>query len=120
MLFLAGKVLSLAIVRKFASLKYVIMIQTTAATRWQEQEDVLLETEEAVQRNLIVWNDDVNTFDHVILSLMEICQHTEEQAEQCALLVHYKGKCSVKRGDFDDLRPRCEALIDRGINATID
>lgn len=96
------------------------MMQPTFATRWQEQEDVLLETEVQEQRNLIVWNDDVNTFDHVIHSLMEICQHTEEQAEQCALLVHYKGKCSVKRGDFDDLRPRCEALIDRGINATID
>jgi ATP-dependent Clp protease adaptor protein ClpS len=70
--------------------------------------------------NLIVWNDDVNTFDWVIDSLVNICDHTPEQAEQCALLVHYKGKCGVKKGSFDDLRPKAEALIDRGIQATID
>lgn len=70
--------------------------------------------------DLILWNDDVNTFDWVIESLVEICNHTETQAEQCALIIHYKGKCSVKRGTFEKLRPMCEAFIDRGINATID
>jgi ATP-dependent Clp protease adaptor protein ClpS len=97
-----------------------MMLLNMGATRWQEAEEILLETAQEEQRHLIVWNDDVNTFDHVIESLMNVCEHSPEQAEQCALLVHYKGKCSVKRGGFDDLRPRCEALIDRGINATIE
>ncbi len=70
--------------------------------------------------NLMVWNDDVNTFDHVIASLIAVCKHSKDQAEQCALLVHYKGKCSVKRGDFTTLRPQAEALLDRGIQATVD
>lgn len=69
--------------------------------------------------HLIIWNDDVNTFDWVIESLVEICSHTPEQAEQCALLIHYRGKYAVKEGDFPTLRPMCEALIDRNINATI-
>lgn len=70
--------------------------------------------------HLIVWNDDVNTFDWVIESLMDICKHTPEQAEQCTILIHYKGKCAVKKGSFDFLKPMCEALIDRSISATID
>ena len=90
------------------------------STRHQEQEafdtDVLTER----HHHIIVWNDDVNTFDWVIESLISICNHTEEQAEQCAMFIHYKGKYAVKRGNFDTLRPQCEALIDRGINATID
>ena len=76
--------------------------------------------EVATTYTLIVWNDDVNTFDWVIDSLMDICDHTPEQAEQCALLIHYKGKCGVKKGSFDDLRPKAEALIDRGIQSTVD
>lgn len=70
--------------------------------------------------SLILWNDDVNTFDWIIESLVEICGHSEEQAEQCALFIHYKGKFGVKRGSFDELRPLAEAFIDRGIQATID
>jgi ATP-dependent Clp protease adaptor protein ClpS len=69
---------------------------------------------------LIVWNDDVNTFDWVIESLVEICHHSPEQAEQCALLIHYKGKCTVKNGEYIDLSTMCEALLDRGISATVD
>lgn len=88
--------------------------------QWQTQEnadeDVLVEE----MHNLIVWNDDVNTFDHVIESLMEICEHYPEQAEQCALIIHHKGKCGVRKGTFEMLRPQAEALIDRGIQATID
>lgn len=75
---------------------------------------------EAKVHHLIVWNDDVNTFDWVIESLVDVCGHNKLQAEQCALLVHHKGKCGVKKGDFEDLQPQCEGLIDRGINATID
>jgi len=71
-------------------------------------------------QRLTVWNDDVNTFDWVIESLVEICEHSPEQAEQCALLIHFKGKCAVKNGSFEELRPKCEALINRGINATVD
>lgn len=91
-----------------------------AGTKWktEEQEDLALLTEEF--HNLIVWNDEVNTFDWVIESLIDICEHSPEQAEQCAMLIHHKGKYGVKKGSFDNLRPQCEALIDRGIQATID
>lgn len=68
---------------------------------------------------LVLWNDDVNTFDWVIESLVDICDHTPEQAEQCALLIHFQGKYAVKKGNFERLKPMCEALIDRGINSTI-
>jgi ATP-dependent Clp protease adaptor protein ClpS len=70
--------------------------------------------------SLVVWNDEVNTFDWVIESLMEICQHTLDQAEQCAMLIHFKGKYAVKNGEFDALKTMCEAIGERGINATIE
>ncbi len=70
--------------------------------------------------HLIVHNDEVNTFDWVIESLMDICGHTLEQAEQCALLIHHKGRYAVKSGAFDQLNPMREALTERGINATIE
>jgi ATP-dependent Clp protease adaptor protein ClpS len=69
---------------------------------------------------LILWNDDVNTFEWVIQSLIDICDYTEIQAEQCAYTVHFAGKCQVRKGSFEKLRPQCEAFIDRGINATIE
>jgi ATP-dependent Clp protease adaptor protein ClpS len=81
-------------------------------------EEVLVE--EDAGYNLVVWNDDVNTFDWVIKALVEICHHSEEQAEQCALIIHLRGKYAVKQGDFDTLKPMCEGIIDRGINATIE
>lgn len=88
--------------------------------KWQtqEQEDTEVLSEEL--HNLIVWNDEVNTFDWVISSLIDVCEHTPEQAEQCALFIHYKGKYAVRKGSFDELRPKAEALIERGIQATID
>src|ERR1700761_3443166 len=91
-----------------------------SSTKWKtkEQEDTNVIDEE--MHNLIVWNDDVNTFDWVIESLVDICGHETIQAEQCALIIHHRGKCGVKRGSFDDLRPQAEGLIDRGIKATID
>lgn len=86
-----------------------------------ETEELVLTAEEVKQYNeLILWNDDVNTFDHVINTLMELCDHSEDQAHQCALIVHNNGKCSVKRGDYETLRPICTAILDRGISATID
>lgn len=85
------------------------------------EEDVDVLTDELVAANnaIVVWNDDVNTFDWVIESLIEVCDHTPESAEQCALIIHYAGKHAVRKGSFDDLRPKCEALLDRGIAATI-
>ena len=70
--------------------------------------------------SLIVWNDEVNSFEWVITSLMEVCQHTEEQAEQCALFIHFKGKYAVKNGEYDTLKAMCDAITERGINATIE
>jgi len=69
---------------------------------------------------LIVWNDDVNTFDWVIETLVEICGHSHEQAEQCALFIHYKGKYGVKQGSYEELEPMCTAITDRNISATIE
>jgi ATP-dependent Clp protease adaptor protein ClpS len=71
------------------------------------------------QRDLIVFNDDVNTFDHVIESLVKVCKHEVEQAEQCTWIIHYNGKCQVKRGEYEKLEPLCVALLDRGISAEI-
>lgn len=70
-------------------------------------------------RDLIVYNDDVNTFDHVIDSLVKVCRHEVEQAVQCTYIIHFKGKCEVKKGSYDTLEPMCTALLDRGISAEI-
>ncbi len=71
-------------------------------------------------RKLVLYNDDVNTFDFVIDCLMEICKHDELQAEQLAVLVHYKGKAIVKEGEAEKLAPMCTALTDRGLSAVIE
>lgn len=89
------------------------------STRTKEESDVLLLTEETEKHQIILHNDDVNTFDWVIESLVDICEHTPMQAEQCALIVHYNGKCDVKSGELTDLEPRCTALLDRGLSAEI-
>jgi ATP-dependent Clp protease adaptor protein ClpS len=91
-----------------------------SAVKWQEQEDADVDVLEDILHNLIVWNDEVNTFDWVIESLVDVCEHSPEQAEQCALIIHSRGKYGVKKGSFEVLRPKAEALIDRGIQATID
>lgn len=72
------------------------------------------------QMDLIVYNDDVNTFDHVIESLVKVCRHDSIQAEQCTHIIHYKGKCQVKRGAYEKLEPMCTALLDRGLSAVIE
>ncbi|TQD33654.1 ATP-dependent Clp protease adaptor ClpS [Haloflavibacter putidus] len=82
-------------------------------------EEVLTETKEKKQNEIIVFNDEVNTFDHVIEMLIKICEHDALQAEQCTLLIHYKGKCGVKSGDYEDLKPRCSKLLEAGISAEI-
>jgi ATP-dependent Clp protease adaptor protein ClpS len=70
--------------------------------------------------NLVVWNDEVNTFEWVIETLVDICGHSQEQAEQCAYIIHVRGKYAVQSGFFDDLKRKAEAIIDRGINATVE
>lgn len=90
-----------------------------AALPWEES-SVDTITEITPNFSLIVWNDEVNTFDWVIDTLMEVCEHSQEQAEQCAMFIHYKGKYAVKKGDYDFLKPMCDAITDRGIGATIE
>lgn len=72
-----------------------------------------------INNEIILYNDDVNTFDHVIDTLIAVCNHTSEQAEQCAILVHYKGKCTVKTGSFEELKPQCTQLLEAGLSAEI-
>lgn len=86
----------------------------------RKEDEILLLEQQSDNWQLIVWNDNVNTFDWVIESLVAICRHTYEQAEQCALFIHFKGKYAVKHGDLDKLRPMCEALLNRSITATIE
>ncbi len=82
-------------------------------------EELLLAEEVEQQNEIILFNDDVNTFEHVIDTLIDVCEHTPEQAEQCSLIVHYNGKCTVKTGEYNDLKPRCSRLLQAGLNAEI-
>jgi ATP-dependent Clp protease adaptor protein ClpS len=68
---------------------------------------------------IVLFNDDINTFDFVISSLIDVCDHSLEQAEQCTILVHYKGKCAVKSGEYKELKPRCTRLLSLGLSAKI-
>ncbi|MBC6998212.1 ATP-dependent Clp protease adaptor ClpS [Cytophaga sp. FL35] len=89
------------------------------STREKILEDLLLEEEVVKQNEIVLFNDDVNTFDHVIETLIDVCDHTPEQAEQCSIIVHYNGKCTVKTGDYKDLEPRCSKLLRAGLSAEI-
>ena len=86
----------------------------------QEQEETDVLTDEGHYCQLIVWNDEVNTFQWVIETLIEVCGHSQEQAEQCAMIIHTKGKYAVKEGSYDDLKPLCDTITDRGIGATVE
>jgi ATP-dependent Clp protease adaptor protein ClpS len=83
------------------------------------QEEVLVKQANGINNEIVLHNDDVNTFDHVIETLIRVCKHDALQAEQCALLVHYKGKCTVKTGTLEELKPQCTALLDAGLSAEI-
>lgn len=89
------------------------------STKEKIQEDVSILEKEINQNEIVLYNDDVNTFDHVINSLIFACEHTPEQAEQCSIIVHYKGKCTVKTGEFSELKPRCTMLLEAGLSAEI-
>lgn len=87
---------------------------------YTETEEIVLTEEVLVdEQKIVLFNDDVNTFDFVIESLVDVCGHDFIQAEQCTILVHYKGKCEVKKGDFSVLEPMCTALLERGLSAEI-
>ncbi len=94
------------------------MLPVSTNTNFKEQFDTLTLTEESC--TLIVWNDEVNTFDWVIEALVDICGHSREQAEQCAIIIDAKGKYAVKEGSYEILKPQCDAITDRGINATVE
>jgi ATP-dependent Clp protease adaptor protein ClpS len=72
-----------------------------------------------INNEIIVFNDDVNTFDHVIDTLIRVCGHTSIQAEQCSLIIHYNGKCTVKTGSYDKLKIQCSRLLEAGLNAEL-
>jgi ATP-dependent Clp protease adaptor protein ClpS len=86
---------------------------------WESEESDVL-TESATPYQLVVWNDEVNTFEWVIETLIAVCKHSQEQAEQSAMIIHYNGKYAVKNGDYDTLKPMCDAITERGISATIE
>ena len=85
----------------------------------EKQSDVKVLTDVQREHEIILYNDDVNTFDHVIKSLVFHCGHTYEQAEQCAYIVHFSGKCIVKTGSFEKLEPICAKLLDANLSAEI-
>jgi len=72
-----------------------------------------------IEHEILLFNDDVNTFDYVIEMLVQVCEHSYQQAEQCSIIVHNSGKCVVKTGSYKDLKPRCSKLIDSGLSAEI-
>ena len=94
------------------------MADTKTYSKESADTDLLTDFESPCQ--LIVWNDDVTTFDWVIQTLVEVCGHTTEQAEQCAMIIHTKGKYPVKEGSYDYLKPMCTAITGRDIGATIE
>lgn len=85
----------------------------------EDEVAVLDKVSSSDEYELVVFNDDVNTFEHVINTLIQVCRHTPEQAEQCTWLIHYKGKCTVKIGSFADLKPMRQGICDKGISAEI-
>ena len=85
----------------------------------EEEADVVEKQDVEGNREIVLYNDDFHTFDFVIESLIKVCKHTSIQAEQCTYIVHYNGKCGVKKGNMDKLKPICTALLDRGLTAEI-
>ncbi len=87
-------------------------------TKTQEDVDLLEAVDESYQ--VVLYNDDVNTFDWVIECLIEICGHDAIQAEQCAMLVHFKGKAIVKSGELTEMQDICTALCDKDLSAVVE
>lgn len=89
------------------------------STKEKIEEQVDVSEKETNQHEIVLHNDDVNTFDFVIDALISVCEHTTLQAEQCTILVHYKGKASVKTGEYKALKSRCSKLLEMGLSAEI-
>ncbi len=89
------------------------------STKEKIQEETDVAVQENTEHQIVVFNDDVNTFDHVIDTLIYACDHTPEQAEQCSIIIHYKGKCTVKTGSYKDLEPQCTMLLQADLSAEI-
>jgi len=89
------------------------MTETAVEEKVKAKENIIEDND------LIIYNDDINSFDHVITSLIKVCKHETIQAEQCTWIIHYNGKCAVKKGEFDSLKPMRDALCERGIDAKI-
>ena len=89
-------------------------------TNTKFKEEAVTQTLTEAYCTLIVWNDEVNTFDWVIETLIQVCGHSAEQAEQCAVIIDSRGKYAVKEGEYDILKPQCDAITERGIGATIE
>lgn len=88
-------------------------------TKEQIKEDTDVAEIKVNEHQIVLFNDDVNTFDHVVETLIRVCGHTLEQAEQCSIIVHYKGKCTVKTGSYEELKPRCTQLLKADLSAEI-
>lgn len=87
--------------------------------KYKEQLDEDVDVLEDSGCRLVVHNDDYHTFDYVIKALVDICRHTYEQAEQCTILIHYTGKCTVKTGGYEELLPMHSALLDKQLTSEI-
>ncbi len=94
-------------------------MEKAAKPLYHQETSIEVLEEEIDVKDLVVFNDDVNTFEHVIHTLIRVCKHTPEQAEQCTLLIHYKGKCAVKTGLFEELKPMKDGICEAGIDAKI-
>ena len=89
------------------------------STKEKVREKNSLKQATSINKEIVVYNDDVNTFDHVIDTLIYVCEHSPEQAEQCSLIIHYNGKCTVKTDVFEKLKPQCTQLLQAGLSAEI-
>jgi len=89
------------------------------STKEKKSPEVEIIEKEAELRSLILYNDDVNSFDFVIETLVDVCEHDFLQAESCAWIAHYKGKCSVKKGSFEDIKIRYTEMTNRTLTVEI-
>ena len=92
--------------------------KSNISTETDHDSDVL--TEEGHFFHLVVWNDDINTFECVTTTLIEVCKHENEQSKQCTMFIHFKGKYTGKEGDYDTLKAMCNSITERGIGATVE
>jgi ATP-dependent Clp protease adaptor protein ClpS len=96
-----------------------IKVNNTTDVEIEVSEEIDAAIKQLFERSIILYNDDYNTFEHVIECLVHYCGHQPLQAEQCALIVHSNGKCSIKNGTYEDLEPICSALLENGLTAKI-